>query len=58
MNNPIPRSAQEKYSQYLKPLAGPIFSGSNIITQAIKSLAARASAESNVITLASVSRQR
>jgi hypothetical protein len=37
---------------------GPKFGGSNIITQAIKSLAGRLSAESKVITLASASRQR
>jgi hypothetical protein len=43
---------------YLKSLADREFGGSNIITQAIKSAAVGASAESNVITLASASRQR
>jgi hypothetical protein len=37
---------------------GPEIGESNIITQAIKLLADRLSAESNVITLASASRQR
>jgi len=58
MNTPAPYTSREKNSVYFKSLAGREFGGSNIITQAITSSAAWASAESNVITLASALRQR